>query len=146
LETGQEVRVTLDAFPGRPLTGRVIAVLPSGTLDMGVVSYKVTVALDPSDLALRPGMTVNTEIVRQRREDVLVVPNRAIWIDSKSGRPFVEKLVGDDISVVFVVQGISNDESSEILSGLSQGDRVVVRSASIRDRFREVVTGSMTGQ
>ncbi|MBN1642749.1 MAG: HlyD family efflux transporter periplasmic adaptor subunit [Anaerolineae bacterium] len=146
LASGQEVRVTLDAFPGRPLTGSVVAILPSGTLDMGVVSYKVTVALAPTELPLRPGMTANTEIVRQRRDEVLVVTNRAIWIDSKTGQPFVEKLVGDEVAVVYVEQGLSNDESSEILSGLAEGDRLVVRSASIRDRFREVVTGSMTGQ
>jgi HlyD family secretion protein len=146
LESGQQVQVTLDAFPGQALSGSVIAILPSGTLDMGVVSYKVIVALDPTELPLRPGMTANTEIVRERREDALVVPNRAIWIDAKTGDPFVEKWVGDETVVSFIEQGSHNDEFSEVLSGLQEGDRLVVRAVSIRDRFRDVVTMPMTGQ
>jgi len=146
LKAGQEVRVTLDSFPGRSLTGRVIAVLPSGTLDLGVVSYRVTIAIDPTDLPLRGGMTANTEIVRERRDNVLLVPNRAVWIDSTTGKPFVERKEGDQIVVAFIEQGISNDEYSEALSGLEEGDRLVVPSVSVRDRFRAVVTGSMTGK
>jgi multidrug efflux pump subunit AcrA (membrane-fusion protein) len=146
LHVGQEVQVSLDAFTGRGLTGKVVAILPSGTLDLGVVSYRVTVALDPTDLPLRSGMTANAEIIRERREDVLLVPNSAIWIDAKTGQTFVEKSVGDQVVIAYVEQGLVNDEFSEIVSGLQEGDRLIVRSASIRDRFREVVTGSMTGQ
>jgi multidrug efflux pump subunit AcrA (membrane-fusion protein) len=113
---------------------------------MGVVSYRVTIALASTELPLRPGMTANTEIVRQRVEDVVVVPNRAIWIDSKSGQPFVERIDGDETTIVYIEQGISNEEASEIVSGLAAGDQLLVRSASMRNRFREVVTGSITGQ
>jgi HlyD family secretion protein len=146
LAVGQEVQITLDAFMGRGLTGEVVAILPSGTLDLGVVSYRVTIALDPGDLPLRSGMTANTEIIREQRQDVLVVPNRAIWIDANTGRPFVEKSVDGEAVVAYIEQGVSNDEFSEIVSGLEEGERLIVRSASIRDRFREVVTSSMTGQ
>jgi hypothetical protein len=48
--------------------------------------------------------------------------------------------------VSFIEQGLSNDEFSEIQAGLEEGDRLRVPSASIRDRFRDVVTSSMTGQ
>jgi multidrug efflux pump subunit AcrA (membrane-fusion protein) len=113
---------------------------------MGVVSYRVTIALASTDLPLRPGMTANTEIVRQRVDNVIVVPNRAIWIDSKSGQPFVEKLVEGETVISFIEQGIHNDEFSEVLSGLKEGDQRVVRAVSIRDRFRDVVTMPMTGQ
>jgi HlyD family secretion protein len=146
LKTGQEVRITLDAFLGRSLTGKVIAVLPSATLDLGVVSYRVTIAIDPTDLPLRGGMTANTDIVRERRDNVLLVPNRAIWIDSTTGKPFVERKVGDQIVVAFIEQGMSNDEYSEALSGLQEGDLLAVPSVSVRDRFRAVVTSSMTGK
>jgi hypothetical protein len=96
-------------------------------------------------------MTANTEIIRERREDVLLVPNRAIWIDSKTGQPFVErrlptKSAGEQVAIVYIEQGLANDTFSEVLSGLQEGDQLIVRSASIRDRFREVVTMPMTGQ
>jgi hypothetical protein len=91
-------------------------------------------------------MTADAEIVREQREDVLLIPNRAIWIDAQSGRPFVEQDVDGEVVVTFIEQGLSNDELSEVTSGLQEGDRLRVPSASIRDRFREVVTSSMTGQ
>jgi HlyD family secretion protein len=151
LQVGQEVRVTLDAFPGRSLAGRIAAILPSATTDLGVVSYRVTIALDPAapesdPLPLRGGMTADAEIVREQREDVLLIPNRAIWIDAQSGRPFVERDVDGQVVVTFIEQGLSNDEFSEVIDGLQEGDLLLVPSASIRDRFREVVTSSMTGQ
>jgi multidrug efflux pump subunit AcrA (membrane-fusion protein) len=113
--------------------------------DVGIVSYEVLIAIDVTDLPLRGGMTADTEIIRDRREDALLVPNRAVWIDSKTGKPFVEKLVDGQTVVAFIEQGLTNEEMSEVLSGLEEGETVVIRSASIQDRFRSVVTGSMTG-
>jgi HlyD family secretion protein len=146
LRTGQKVRIDLDAFPGRTLAGQIVAILPSATVDLGVVSYQVTIALEPNDLFLRAGMTANAEIVREQREDVLLVPNRAIWIDSQSGRAFVERKVEGEPVVAYIEQGLANEEYSEVLSGLQEGDVLVVRAGSVRDRFRDVVTKSMTGQ
>jgi HlyD family secretion protein len=94
---------------------------------------------------LRGGMTANTEIVRERREDVLLVPNRAIWIDAETGRPFVEKLIAGEVVVTYIEQGVADDLESEVLGGLEKGDQLVIRSASIQDRFRSVVTQPFTG-
>lgn len=146
LQVGQEAEITLDAFPGQTLTGQVTAILPSGVLDLGVVSYRVIIAVTSDNLPLRSGMTVSSQIIKQRRQDVLIVSNNAIWIDSASGKPFVEKWVNNEIVPAFIEQGITSDEFSEVLSGLDEGDQVIVRSLSIRDRFREVVTSSMTGK
>lgn len=76
---------------------------------------------------------------------MLLIPNRAVWIDSESGKPFVEKIVGEETVVAFIEQGLTNEEFSEVVSGLEEGDTVAIRSASIQDRFRSVVTGAMTG-
>jgi HlyD family secretion protein len=143
---GQEVQITLDAFPGHVLMGTVSSVAPSAEFDTGVVSYLVTIEIDHTDLSLRGGMTANTEIIQERQDDVLLVPNRAIWIDAETGRLFVEKPVDGEITTVFIEQGVTNDRVSEVLSGLEEGDQLVVRSASVRERFRSVVTMPMTGQ
>jgi HlyD family secretion protein len=151
LQVGQDVQITLDAFPGHDLAGNVVAILPSATQDLGVVSYQVTIAIAPTDLPLRSGMTANTEIIRDRREDVLLIPNRAIWIDAQTGQAFVEKSIddgrpGSQAVVVDIEQGLANEEFSEVLAGLKEGERLIVRSVSIRERFRDVVTMPMTGQ
>ena len=146
VEEGQEVLITLDAFPGQALTGQVLAVSPSGSFDVGVVSYRVTITIDPTDLRLRSGLTANVEIVRERREGVLLIPNRAIWLDFETGQAFVEQMEGDEITAVVIEQGMANEEFSEVLSGLEEGDQLVVRSASVRDRFRSIVTAPMIGE
>jgi HlyD family secretion protein len=146
VEAGQEVELTLDSFPGQVLTGRVIGIDTSATFDTGVVSYGVTIETEPAGLPLRGGMTVDAEIVTDQREDVLLVPNRAIWIDADTGQPFVERKLAEDIITVNIEQGLANDEFSEVLSGLNEGDTLVVRSASVRERFREMMTRSMGGQ
>jgi HlyD family secretion protein len=146
VEEGQDVQITLDAFPGRRLTGTVTAIAPSGTFDGGVVSYRVKVEIAPTDLPLRSGMTANAEIVGDRREDVLLVPNRAIWVDPDTGQTFVEKMVDEEILIATIDQGLANEEVSEVLDGLEEGDQLVVRSVSVRERFRRVVTMPMSGE
>jgi len=146
VEAGQEAQITLDAFLGRGLTGQVTAIAPSATLDMGVVSYRITIEINPTDLPLRGGLTANTEIVRERREDVLLVPNRAVWIDSDTGQAFVEKMDGEDVTITHIEQGVANEQFSEVLAGVNEGDQLLVRSISLRERFRDVVTMPMTGQ
>jgi RND family efflux transporter MFP subunit len=146
VQPGQEVGLNLDSFPGKTLIGRVVGIDTAATFEGGVVSYGVTIETDPMDLPLRGGMTVNAEIVTDQREDVLLVPNRAIWIDAESGQPFVERRLAEDIVRVNIEQGLANDEFSEVLSGLNQDDTLVVRSASVRERFREMMTSSMGGQ
>jgi HlyD family secretion protein len=146
VELGQRVFVTLDAFPGRTVEGEIIKIASTATVDTGgVVSYQATVAINPTALAVRGGMTANTQIVRDSAEDVLLIPNRAIWIDTDTGKPFVEKLVGEEVVVTPIEQGLTNEEMSEIINGLQDGEQLVVRDISIRERFRDVVTTSMTG-
>jgi multidrug efflux pump subunit AcrA (membrane-fusion protein) len=140
------IRRYLDAFPEHRLTGCVVAIAPSATFDMGIVSYKVTMGINPTNLPLREGMTANTEIVRDQRENALLVPNRAIWIDADTGQSFVEKMINEEIVISVIEQGMANDQVSEVLSGLEEGDELVIRSVSVRDRFRDVVTMPMTGQ
>jgi HlyD family secretion protein len=146
VDVNQEVQLTLDAFPAAKLIGRVVAIAPLATLETGVVSYQVTIEIDPIDLPLRSGMTVSADIVIDQRQDILLVPNRAIWIDADTGQPFVEKTVDGEYVGAIIEQGLANEEVSEVLSGLVEGDQLVVRSSSIRDRFRDMMTRSMTGE
>jgi HlyD family secretion protein len=146
VKTDQEVHLTLDSFPTQTLMGHVVAIANSATLNAGIVSYAVTIEIDPTELPLRGGMTVNAEIVIGERTAALLVPNRAIWIDADTGRLFVEKMVDGEAVTTVIEQGLANDEFSEVLDGLTEGDQLIIRSSSIRDRFRDLVTMPMTGQ
>ena len=124
LEVGQEATITLDAFAGQQLTGRVESISLLGSSTQGLVNYTVDISFEDTDLAIRPMMTAVISIITDTREDVLVVPNRALRRDRDG--TYVEVLRNGTPSRVDVVTGISNDIYTEIVEGVEEGDPVVV--------------------
>lgn len=127
---GQRATLTFDALPGVEVSGVVERIAPASTLVSGVVSYEVRVLLDPTDQPLRPGMTANTSIVLDRRENVLLAPNWAIRRDRQSGKSFLTIRTGDTTrEEVEVKTGLRNEAFSEILSGATEGQIVLAPRA-----------------
>jgi RND family efflux transporter MFP subunit len=122
---GQEVVLTLDAYPNTRITGVVKDIALAPTIDQGVINYDVTIALDPCDLEVKTGMTANAEIVVAQREDVLLVPNRAIRI--QNGQKQVQVWRNGQVEWAPIETGLSNDAETEVLRGLSEGDLVVTK-------------------
>ncbi len=134
---GQEVLITLDALPDKEIAGHVAAIAPTASVDGGVVSYVVTVALEPTDAPLRPGMSANTTITTARNDNALVVPNRYIQIDRENGKMYVEKLEEDGLtSRVEIETGMRSEFDSEVVAGLEEGDTLALRSLSGRERLQ----------
>ncbi len=135
IATGQPVKVALDALPGKDLAGTVTNVDPLATKsDKGTNTYKVTVTIDKADSAVRPGMSAATQIVTQRRDNVVLVPRRAV--QSENGQSFVlipvdgkpdpkTQTPASERRVVTI--GLSNNDSVEITSGLKPGEKVLVK-------------------
>jgi HlyD family secretion protein len=138
IAVGQEVLITLDALPDEEISGHVEAIAPTASSDDGgVVSYVVTVAIELTDALLRPGMSANTTITTARNENALIVPNRYIQIDRESGKMYVERLEEDGLtSRVEIQMGMRSELSSEVVAGLEEGDTLVLRSLSGRERLQ----------
>lgn len=127
VELNQPVRVTLDALPDVTLPATVTDIAPLGTPSGGIVSYDVEIQLDGQDSRIRVGMTAEANIIIQEAPDVLFVPNLYIRRDRNSDRAFVNVLREDNsIEEIEVEIGIQGRESSEILSGLTEGDLVAI--------------------
>ena len=135
---GQEVLITLDALPDEEIAGHIEAIAPTASsADGGVVSYVVTVAIEPTDAHLRPGMSANTTITTDRKDDALVVPNRYIQIDRENGKMYVERLEEDGLTSRLEIEtGMRDEFSSEVVAGLKEGDTLVLRSLSGRERLQ----------
>ena len=135
---GQEVLITLDALPDEEIAGHVEAIAPTASsADGGVVSYVVTVAIEPTGASLRPGMSANTTITTARNENALLVPNRYIQIDRENGKMYVERLEEDGLtSRVEIEIGMRSEFDSEVVAGLEEGDTLVLRSLSGRERLQ----------
>jgi HlyD family secretion protein len=128
VELGQPVEVTLDALPDTVLDGVIADVAPTAvTSGAGVVTYLVTINIDAAGVALRPGMTANATITTDLLDGVLIVPNWAVRLDRETGQALVNRLLANgDVEEVPIVTGLRNEQFSEVISGLNEGDEVVV--------------------
>jgi len=135
LAEGQNVHISVDALPGASITGAVERIAPTATESAGVVSYVVSVALDPTGAPIRAGMSAIVDIITDTRDDVLVVPNRFIRIDRSTGRAYVNVRRGDQIEEIEIVAGLRNDSESEVLQGLSEGDELIIVPSTLRLPF-----------
>lgn len=125
VQVGQDATITLDAFPNTTLRGSVTRVSPLGTAVQGVVSYDVEIQIISSDVSVRTGMTAIADIVVERKEDILTVPNRALRRDS-NGKYYVDVLVDGKSEQRVVTPGLSNESVTEIMDGLQEGDEAIV--------------------
>lgn len=123
LKIGQEAKVTIDAIEEtvkEPLTGTVSEIALEGTTMNSVTSYPVTISLSGND-NIKMGMNCSAEIIVESAEDVLILPVEAI--ESRRGKYYVT-LENNERKEVEV--GIYNEDYIEIVSGLTEGDKVLL--------------------
>jgi macrolide-specific efflux system membrane fusion protein len=129
LTVGMEATVTIDALSGKELKGKVRSISPNGTNSSGVVNYDVEVTLKDSDERLRPDMTATTDIVTKIANDVVVVPNSAI--KSSGAEKYLQILSASGVSQKRTITiGASDDEYTEVVTGLKAGEKVLTASAT----------------
>ncbi len=135
IDVGMAAFVRLDALPDVQLNASVKQIEIMGVAVNGVVSYYTRFALDDVDPRVRLGMTGEAFIVLEQRDDTLILPNNFLRIEA-DGSAFVDVLGTDDQEKEVEVQlGLQGDEYSEVVSGLREGDVVVVEQASINTGF-----------
>lgn len=126
INLGQPLTVTLDALPGEVINGKVDQIAPTATVNGGVVSYAVRLVLDATDAPLRAGMSATADIVVDRAEGVVLVPNWAIRRDRDTGEVLVSVLKDGQPVEVPVELGLRNESYSEVTRGVKAGDTVAV--------------------
>lgn len=124
VELGQEVDILLDAMRDRDVKGTVAFVSPIGTVWLGVVSYETIIALESSHEGLKDGLSATADIIIERRQDVLLIPNRAIR--GTVDRPTVVVYADGEQQEREIVLGLTDGISTEIISGLEEGEQVLV--------------------
>jgi len=125
LREGQAVQLALDALPGVALGARICDLGRVGTPAQGVVEYPVTICLaEPAD-GLRVGMSADASVPVERRADVLVIPTEAVR--EVDGQTFADVLRQDgSIETVRIETGLTSGSRVEVMSGLLQGQQVVL--------------------
>lgn len=123
LRQGQPVDVTFDAYPGETFSGKVQRIYP--TVDTATRTFEVEVRIANATEKLKPGMFARVSIDLGTQQNV-VVPDRAVVKQTGSGNKYVYVLNGNTVSFERVELGQRLDNAYELLSGIEDGDTVVI--------------------
>ena len=139
IQPEQAVTIKVDAFPNQVFDGEVLKIAPQGKVTQNVTTFEVTTELLSQSDLLKPGMNAEVEIMAASAQNVLLVPNEAIM--NFGGRRMV-RVVGEERPRP-VETGASNWEKTEVISGLDEGEVVVIGGGSGpggggMDRFQQM--------
>jgi len=128
VKLGLVANITVDAVSsGSRMTGRVTSLDPVATIQSGVPVYGVDVTIDIANPAVKAGMTGTATVIIASKQGVLTVPNLAIR--TTAGRRYLQILKDGEAVDTDAVFGIANDTTTEVVSGVAEGDLVVLPAA-----------------
>jgi HlyD family secretion protein len=125
---GQTARIKVESFRDRIFNGKVTKIAPLGVEKDNVTTFEVRVSIDNPGGELKANMTANAEILVDEHKNTLLVPEQALSYDSKKNASVnvPDSKSKDGVRNVAVKVGIANGSNTEILSGLKEGDTVVL--------------------
>lgn len=133
VEAGQKATLSFSAVDGLTITGKVAQVGVMGSVSQGVVSYEVVIALDEVNPQVKSGMSVSAAVITQIKQNVLLVPSTAVKTANDGSAYVLMEPSGEGADAVpreqAVSIGLSDDQNTEIISGINEGDRVAVSSS-----------------
>ncbi|NRB72822.1 MAG: efflux RND transporter periplasmic adaptor subunit [Verrucomicrobiales bacterium] len=130
IELGQRAYITAESVPDQTLVGKVakVAVLPDSNASRYNPSLKVypaTVEIEGTHEFLKPGMSAKVEIIVEELIDVIYVPVQAVFVENQEHFVFLKTSSGYERHLVEA--GSHNNEFIEVISGLDEGDEVLLK-------------------
>jgi len=132
----QRVNVTADSYPGVVMHGKVVRIATRGVNVSNVVTFEVKIeVLGDEKKLLKPEMIAAVQIISAEKEDVLVVPTQAV---TRKGRHLQASVISDagvteDRKVEI---GLTDGDHWEVVSGLNEGDTVIVKKDEAQSKWR----------
>jgi HlyD family secretion protein len=126
---GQPARIKVESFKDKTFNGKVTKISPMGVEKDNVTTFEVRVSISNPGGELKAEMTANAEIILDEHKNVLQIPEGAILYDKdkKASVEVPDPRAKDGKKKIAVNIGISNGAKTELLSGLKEGDRVVLQ-------------------
>jgi len=147
---GQEATFTVDAYPGKTFSGKVIQVRNSPIVTQNVVTYDVVVQVDNKDLSLKPGMTANVSIRIRDFKDVLKIPNAALRyrpFSSEKKKPEGEKEKGPQGGArVYVIGKDGKPVAVPVKTGVSDGTHTLLAEGNLKEGDDVVIAETRKNQ
>ncbi|HXY16333.1 MAG TPA: efflux RND transporter periplasmic adaptor subunit [Terriglobales bacterium] len=126
---GQPARIKVESFKDKTFNGKVTKISPMGVEKDNVTTFEVRVSINNPGGELKAEMTANAEIILEEHKNVLQIPEGAIIYDKdkNSSVDIPDPHAKDGMKKVAVNIGISNGAKTEVLSGLKEGEEVVLQ-------------------
>ena len=147
---GTPAQVTLDALPDRTLEGIVTEIATESLNQQGIVSYPINIRVQaPEGVEPREGLSAIANIVLRSEQNVLLVPQQALY--GSFDQPVVRVMTNLGVSEQPVALGSSDDFWVAVLEGLTEGDQVVLETADVNTsqfsfrQFRQTTGGGRGG-
>jgi len=126
---GQPARIKVESFKDKTFSGKVTKISPMGVEKDNVTTFEVRVSINNPGGELKAEMTANAEIILEEHKNVLQIPEGSIVYDNqkKASVEVPDPKGKEGKRKVAVNIGISNGAKTELLSGLKEGDQVVLQ-------------------
>lgn len=128
VKPGKKATITLDGLPEKTFTGMVVSVDRLGIASNGVTNYPALIQFDTAPEEVLPNMSASANIIIETKNNVLLVPSSAI--QKQGGQTLVRVLENGKERAKPVEVGISSETKTEIISGLNEGETVIVGKVS----------------
>lgn len=131
VKPGMKVRIRTEAFPERSFEGRIARI--NSALDLATRTLQTEIHIPNTGGMLRPGMFAKIEIALSTRAGTLTIPKVAVIEEGKDRAVFV---VENNYALRKpIVTGVEQEDKVEVLQGINEGDRVVIKGqGSLKDR------------
>jgi HlyD family secretion protein len=125
VKPGMKVEYWVDAYRDKRFSGTISLIYPQPEIKENIVYYLAILKIDPKDTTfLKPEMTTHVKIIIDEKSNVIVVPNGAIRFED--GKNVVYVKLKNKVERKAVTTGIRDDKFTEVVSGLSEGERVEI--------------------
>ncbi|MFH1394571.1 MAG: efflux RND transporter periplasmic adaptor subunit [Candidatus Omnitrophota bacterium] len=145
VELNQKAFITLDAYPEIEIEGVVDHIAYESEIVNNVTIYDVDILPNQMPKTLRSGMSVTVEVVEEEKKDVLIVPSKAIHYDGKKEFVMLLEKNGSPRKC-YVDTGLSDGKNTEIISGLSLNNNVLVQSTAYLPKKKSAGTNPFMPQ
>ena len=130
MKTGFPATLSADALTGKEFAGKILRISP--VVNAATGTFKVTVEVSDKTRSLKPGMFARVHIIYDTHANTLLVPKNAVITEDEEEAVFV--VDGDKVIKQLVQIGYTNTSHVEILSGLNEGDTIVITGlGSLKD-------------
>lgn len=136
VKVGQKVKISAEAYPDEFFEGEVTKIASQGEYTNGVSTFKVEVSIkDPKEL--KSGMTANAKILVAKAENTLLIPIETLI--EKNDKEYIKLQTTEGSKEVEISTGLNNENYIEVLSGVKEGQNVVIPVASEQDSVLEMM-------